>query len=108
MVEQTKAKQSKEKRKKEKSFQRTIVELPISPPQIPCRLALHHTLASMVGDVTNCLGHGMARQATVLPQRANKENSEMVRDAVVYGRRATKFQRNPLPLSSRYLCLLTC
>ena len=27
----------------------------------------------------------------------------MVRDAVVYGREATKFQRNLLPLSSRYL-----
>lgn len=62
----------------------------------------------MVVDVTNHLGHGMARQATVLPQRANKENSEMVRDATVYGRQATKFQRNLLPLLSRYLCLLTC
>jgi len=54
----------------------------------------------MVVDVTNCMGHGMARQATVLPQRVNKENSEMVRDAVVYGREATKFQRTLLPLSS--------
>jgi len=65
-------------------------------------------LATMVVDVTNRVGHGMARQATVLPQRANTENSEMVRDAVVYGREATKFQRILLPLSSRYLCLLTC
>jgi len=65
-------------------------------------------LASMVVDVTNHLGHGMARQAIVLPQRANKENSEMVRDAVVYGREATTFQRTLLSLSSRYLCLLTC
>jgi len=37
-----------------------------------------------------------------------RKTVKMVRDAVVYGREATKLQRNLLLLSSRYLCLLTC
>jgi hypothetical protein len=65
-------------------------------------------VAFKVAGVTNCLGNGMATQTAVLPQSANKESSEMVRDAVVFSRRATKFQRNLLPPLSRHLYLLTC
>jgi hypothetical protein len=36
-----------------------------------------------------------------------RKTVKMVRDAVMYGREAIKFQRNLLPLLSRYLCLLT-
>jgi hypothetical protein len=72
-------------------------------------MAIHHTQNPLRegGGKMVIISHVCNRDLKPL-QRANKENSKIVRGALVFGTEATKFQKNLLPSLSRHLCLHAC